>query len=132
MFTNSAEMVAATGTAPTTTSNEAAVYRLYEAFFLRFPDPSGYAYWVGQRNAGLPLTSIASAFATSNEFVGTYGSLSNDQMVALVYANVLARSPDGSGTAYWQGRLAGGLDRGALMVGFSESPEFIVATGTLP
>ncbi len=106
--------------------------RLYQAYFRRAPDSSGFGFWQGQRAAGAPIESVSTNFAASAEFVNTYGSLSNANFVSLVYANVLARTPDSGGSSYWQGRLAQGLDRGALMVGFSESPEFIIASGTLP
>lgn len=131
-FSESAEMINSTGTVAPTTSAQAQVYRLYVAFFLRYPDPAGYAYWSGVRASGGSLQSIAAAFAGSAEFIQTYGSLPDSSFVNLVYANVLARSPDSSGANYWQSQLGAGVNRGAMMVGFSESPEFIVATGTVP
>lgn len=131
-FSDSAELIAATGTAPPTTVSQAEIYRLYVAFFLRFPDEAGYRYWEQVRSGGASLESIAAAFAGSDEFVQNYGPLPDDRFVELVYGNVLARSPDPAGTAYWQDQLAAGLGRGPLMVGFSESAEFVVATGTLP
>jgi hypothetical protein len=130
-FSESTEFVVRTGTVAPTTAAEAEVYRLYVAFFLRTPDVAGNAYWVSVRNGGTPLPSIAGSFATSGEFVGTYGSLTNGRFVELVYSNVLGRTADPAGSAYWQGQLAGGLDRGKMMVGFSESAEFILATGSL-
>ena len=131
-FSESAEMINSTGTVAPTSSAQAQVYRLYVAFFLRYPDAAGYQYWSGVRAGGASLQSIAAAFASSAEFVQTYGSLPDSSFVNLVYANVLARSPDSSGANYWQSQLGSGVNRGAMMVGFSESPEFIVATGTVP
>jgi Domain of unknown function (DUF4214) len=131
-FSESAELVATTGTVAPTSAAEAAVYRLYLAFFLRFPDQAGHQYWVGVRNGGASLESIAAAFATSAEFVQTYGSLVEASFVNLVYANVLARIPDTTGASYWQSQLNTGVNRGSMMVGFSESPEFVIATGTVP
>lgn len=131
-FSESAEFIAKTGSVAPRSTVEDEVYRLYVAFFRRFPDPAGFDYWVGVRNGGSSLESIAASFAGSTEFVQTYGSLPDDRFVELVYNNVLGRVPDGAGAAYWQGQLAAGLDRGAMMVGFSESAEFVVSTGTLP
>ena len=131
-FSESSEMIARTGTVGPTTVVEAEIYRLYVAFFLRFPDPAGFQYWVGVRQSGRTLESIAADFAGSPEFVSTYGSLPDYRFVELAYANVLARTPDVAGAVYWEGRLAAGVSRGAVMVGFSESPEFILATGSLP
>ena len=131
-FSESAEMINATGTVAPTSSAQAQVYRLYVAFFLRYPDAAGFQYWSGVRASGASLQTIASAFAGSAEFIQTYGSLPDASFVNLVYANVLARTPDSSGTSYWQSQLGAGVNRGAMMVGFSESPEFIAATGTVP
>lgn len=131
-FAESAEYVSRTQTVPAGDSVDAKVTRLYRAFFLRNPDAEGLAYWSGQVRAGVPLASVAGAFAGSTEFQNRYGSLGNAQFVNLVYTNVLGRSPDGGGAAYWTGLLNAGMDRGSVMVGFSESKEFIRSTGTIP
>ena len=53
--------------------------------------------------------------------------------VDLVYRNVLARPPDPAGRAHWAGGLdSGRLTRGGVMIGFSESAEFVRKTGTTP
>ena len=131
-FADSGEYISRTQTTAPTTSAEAQVTRLYQAFFLRPPDADGLTYWSGQVNAGVSLQNVASAFVTSDEFVAEYGSLSDTQFVTLVYTNVLNRDPDADGLAFWLGQLAAGVDRGAVMVGFSESAEFILSTGTVP
>jgi hypothetical protein len=131
-FAESAEYVARTGTVPATDPVEARIVRLYRAFFLRLPDQAGLGYWVGQARAGVPLESIAGSFAQSVEFRNRYGAVSNAQFVGLVYGNVLGRAADPGGASYWTGLLDGGMARGQVMVGFSESPEFVRATGTIP
>ena len=78
------------------------------------------------------VAPTAASFAASAEFRDRYGSLDDTAFVRLVYANVLGREPDGGGLAYWSGLLAAGVDRGTVMVGFSESAEFVRATGTIP
>lgn len=70
------------------------ISRLYQAYFRRNPDASGFYFWQGQRAAGLDLGSVSSSFAGSTEFVNTYGSVANDSFVDLVYANVLGRVAD--------------------------------------
>jgi len=50
----------------------------------------------------------------------------------LIYANVLTRTPDDAGFAFWLDRLQQGTSRGGVMLAFSESPEFVVRTGTTP
>jgi hypothetical protein len=105
-------------------SRRAPVTRLYWAFFLRAPDAAGLDYWVAQNKAGKGLHTIAGQFALSGEFKATYGSLSNQAFVTLVYQNVLERDPAPNEVAYWSQQLAtGAKTRGSVMVGFSESAE---------
>ncbi len=106
------------------------VTRLYSAFFGRAPDAGGLDHWVRQRAEGTTLVSVADHFAASAEFRDTYGSLDNGAFVDRVYQNVLGRSPDAGGREHWVAALSSGLSRGALMVGFSESPEFVEETET--
>lgn len=131
-FAESAEYVARTQTVAATDSAEAKITRLYRAFFLRDPDAEGLAYWAGQLRLGAPLETIAGEFARSGEFVARYGALDNASFVNLLYSNVLGRSPDAGGAAHWRSVLDGGTPRGTVMVGFSESSEFIRSTGTVP
>lgn len=102
----------------------APLVRLYFAFFDRPPDYDGLAYWIEQVHRGTTLQQVAQQFALSAEFRSTYGSLGDRAYVDLVYGNVLGRPADASGRAYWAGQLAGALDRGELMVGFSDSTEY--------
>ena len=104
------------------------IIRLYTAYFKRLPDYEGLMYWYGNMypmngGQGSNLVHVSDAFANSKEFVITYGALDNSAFVTRVYQNVLGRSPEPGGYAYWVGRLADGMPRGELMVGFSESAE---------
>ena len=103
------------------------VVRLYFAYFLRIPDYGGLTFWMGYFRAGHSLVEISDAFAQSPEFTSRYGALTNDQFVDLVYQNVLDRPADASGKAFWLGQLNGGMSRGTMMTGFSESAEFKAA-----
>ncbi|MBK5224287.1 MAG: DUF4214 domain-containing protein [Acidimicrobiia bacterium] len=116
--------------APVVSTSEATaqVRRLYLAFFERQPDASGSGHWVGQLINGLPLGAVSQEFVKSQEFRSTYGSLSNDQFVSVVYRNVLDRGADADGHAYWTDKLNRGMSRGGVMVNFSESAEFIATT----
>lgn len=101
------------------------VARLYFAFFQRIPDYGGLSYWIGRFRSGETLDAIANYFAASPEFAQTYGALDNTQFVTRVYLNVLGRTPDAGGLAYWTGELASGArSRGQVVTGFSESPEY--------
>jgi hypothetical protein len=104
------------------------VVRLYRAYFLRTPDVGGMKYWIGQSRSGRSLQSISEFFSRSTEFQNRYGALSNAAFVDLVYQNVLGRGGDQGGVSYWNGQLdSGARDRGSVMVGFSESPEYVAA-----
>ena len=106
------------------------VNRLYSAFFLRPPDPGGLAFWTDRRSNGWTVSRMADNFVASPEFVDRYGTLTNTEFVDLIYRNLFDRSPDAGGGAFWRGRLDAGMTRGAVMVEFSESPEYIDETGT--
>jgi hypothetical protein len=58
--------------------------------------------------------------------VSTYGSLDNGQFVSLLYQNVLGRTADAGGLAFWTGQLNNAaMTRGQVMLSFSESAEFV-------
>lgn len=100
------------------------IYRLYRAYFLREPDKAGYDYWYGVYRNGYPLDKISNDFARSAEFQSRYGSLDNAQFLERVYQNVLGRSPDPQGYAYWTDQMNRGMLRGFVMIYFSDSEEF--------
>lgn len=115
-----------------TTAQRHSVQRLYLAYFGRQPERGGHNYWAAEYGSGRrSLQSISQFFALSDEFRTRYGSLSNTQFVRLVYRNVLGRSADPSGEAFWVAKLNRGASRGSVMVGFSESLEFQRKTNTV-
>lgn len=130
-FSDSAEFKNQTGViaAPTTGADPRSVERLYAAYFDREADAGGLAFWESTWDRTGDLGSISESFAQSDEFQETYGALSNDAFVQLVYRNVLGRTPDADGQAHWQGQLrAGSLSRGQVMLSFSDSAEFKLTT----
>jgi len=103
----------------------APIVRLYFAYFLRIPDYAGLMFWINAYNSGWSLGGISDFFASSPEFVATYGSLTNEQFVTLVYQNVLGRAPEPGGYAFWVDELnSGRRTRGRVMLEFSESTEY--------
>lgn len=107
----------------------AAVTRLYRAFFGREPDLPGLDYWVDQMRRGRSLAVVADLFARSPEFQRRFGSPSHPEYVRLAYRNVYGREPDEPTVAYWHWQLAAGqATRGDVMVAFSESEEHRAAT----
>ncbi len=107
---------------------QAPLYRLYKSVFLREPDQVGLDYWTDVADGGYPLMSIAGLFADSPEFTQRYSTLDDDAFLTLLYRNTLGRSPDPRGFAYWQAQMASGIDRGRVVIAFSEGEEFIART----
>lgn len=107
------------------------ITRLYRAYFLRQPDAIGFHYWTNvYKNGEDGLEDISEYFFRSSEFQSRYGQTDNDDYVELVYRNVLRRAPDPRGRRHWIQSLEQGYSRGALMVAFSESEEFVRRTNT--
>ena len=102
------------------------VARLYEAGFNRSFDAQGLNFWIDQREAGVSLASMAIQFLDSREFTQRFGdehSMSNATFVNVIYSNVLGRSADASGLAYWTGAMSGGMTKEQVLVQFSDSAE---------
>jgi hypothetical protein len=105
------------------------VYRLYQATLDRAPDVAGHADWAGRIGTGdTPLSGAAAGFVGSREFQNVYGALDNAAFVELLYQNVLGRPSDPGGRQTWLDALAGGASRADVVLGFSESREFVNAT----
>lgn len=108
------------------------VYRLYWAYFLRDPESSGWSYWLATyRLRETDLETLSWSFSASEEFRIRYGALSNREFVELIYWNVLGRAPDPVGWTHWTTALDQGYGRGAVMLAFSESEEFVLKTETV-
>ena len=102
--------------------------RLYDAAFDRDADGKGLGYWLGvSKDAG--LDDIANSFIASAEFSGQNSNLENEAFVELMYSNALERQSDSAGKEFWLNHLDNGVDRGTVMVGFSESDESIMLFG---
>lgn len=108
------------------TTVDAQLVRMYYAYFKRAPDQGGFEYWSDRiTRLRARLDAVSQFFATSPEFIDTYGALDNGGFVDLVYQNVLGRAPDAGGRAFWVDQLNRRLrNRGAVMTGFAESTEF--------
>lgn len=100
--------------------------RLYDAAFDREADGAGLGYWLGENE---DLQAMANHFIGSDEFAGKYNNLQDDVFVELMYANVLERDASAAEQQYWVDELSQGVDRGAVMVGFTESQESLMLFG---
>lgn len=104
--------------------NAGQVFRLYQAAFGRQPDVAGIGFWIDANDRKLVnMDQTAQAFVSSAEFSSKYGNLSDADFVNQLYLNVLHRSPDAGGLAFWVGSFAKKVTRAQVLVAFSESPE---------
>jgi hypothetical protein len=83
-------------------------YMLYKAAFNRTPDAGGLGYWINQMDKGMSYSDVAKNFVTSAEFQTAFGGSnpSVNTLVTKLYNNVLARTPDAGGLAFWQNKLS--------------------------
>lgn len=100
-------------------------YRLYQAAFDRAPDATGLGFWIKALDSGMTLDQVANGFASSHEFSNLYGSSTTDsQFVDALYQNVLHRSGDTAGEAFWVTAIEQhGEARESVLSNFSESGE---------
>lgn len=100
-------------------------YRIYQAAFDRTPDAGGLGFWISVMDKGYALVDVADAFIKSAEFAVLYGAQpSNADMLTRLYQNVLHRTPDAGGYAFWLDVLdRHAVSRAQVLAEFSESPE---------
>jgi len=106
------------------------IARLYQAAFHRTPDVAGLNYWVSERENGLSLEMISTAFLQSEEFKSYYGSAPTDsEYVNALYENTLGRAADAAGYDYWLNEIDNDvINREQMLVSFSDSAENIERT----
>ncbi len=108
------------------TGRSGQLVRLYAAVFKRLPDSGGYDYWM---SGGLGTGEMADLFTDSDEFRLRYGQLNDEAFIDRIYLNVLNRTADAGGRTYWLDVLET-KSRRDVVLGFSESTEFMTRTGT--
>jgi len=107
-------------------TDDAKMFRLYNAAFKRLPDADGLKYWIGKYTSGEnDDRAVAQSFLISDEFKERYGTnVSNESYVETLYVNILGREYDQDGYNYWLENLNSGLEtRYELLLGFAESAE---------
>lgn len=113
-------------------------FRLYQAALGRVPDLAGLGYWISVFDAGNSAYDVATGFIDSAEFKTLYGAeTTNAEYIDALYLNVLERTPDADGYAYWEAVLQGlpwnGVDYGQttrqqMLIDFAQSPENVEQT----
>jgi hypothetical protein len=100
-------------------------YMLYKAAFNRTPDVGGLGYWISKMDTGMSYSDVAKNFVTSAEFKTAFGGSnpSVNTLVTKLYNNVLNRTPDAGGLAFWQDKLNTGWSTADVLGFFSTSGE---------
>ncbi len=99
--------------------------RLYARILDRFPDEPSRTYWMGQLEAGVRVSTVASFLYGSPELYADAGGTAADY-VTFLYRDILGREPDAPGAAYWTARIEAGGNRTRLARDWLLTPE---ATG---
>jgi Ca2+-binding RTX toxin-like protein len=92
---------------------------LYVAMFGRAPDAGGLEYWSNELSSGkVPnLQGIAQLMYETGDARAYYPvGADNGTVISSFYQNVLGRTPDAEGLAYWVNELSSGRSFGSLVV----------------
>ena len=108
-----------------------ALVRLYTGVLGREPDGEGFGYWLEALASGHSLTSTASDFFASSEFLDNQTGSTAEVLIDSLYEQVLGRAPDAEGALYWQTQLQKeAFGEGDLVLAFTNSDEYINSTQT--
>jgi streptogramin lyase len=97
------------------------VDQFYTTYLHRGADPAGRTFWTNALQGGLSETAVANAFLTSDEYL--QGHRDPTAYLTGLYADVLGRSADAAGLAFWQQTAQGGMSGAALAEAFLDSRE---------
>ena len=97
---------------------------IYAQYLHRTPDASGLAFWLAKMANGWTVAQIESGFLGSDEFYAASGSTPAGLMVQL-YGAVLNRSATQSEVAWWVDKMATGMSRQQVALGFLLSTEHL-------
>ena len=89
-------------------TNEDKVQEAYIAYYGRPADPGGLTHWVGQLDTGITFDVMLQAFGTSVEATTLFGNKTNEDTVKTLFQQILGRTPDSGGLAFYAGKLEDG------------------------
>lgn len=82
------------------------VSQLYVALFGRAPDAEGLGFWVQKLDGGMSLNDMANTMYATTPARAYYPEfLTNQEIIASFYLNVLGRPADAEGLAFWTAKL---------------------------
>jgi hypothetical protein len=88
----------------------------------REPEAGAVDHWLEATQPGLTDEQVTAALLSSEEYSARHGG-TQDAWVAAVYGDVLGRTPDAAGLAFWVGRLQHGATRQDVVQSILDSPE---------
>lgn len=106
-------------------------YRLYRGVLGRDGEPEGLGFVMNRLDQGESLKIVASGYLNSPEFQAKYGHTTQSDFINLLYNNILGRDADSNGVSFINGWMASGATREDVVLGFTESPEYIAQCITL-
>lgn len=94
---------------------------LYVDLLQREADQGGIDFWTGRLGADMSTHDVATAFATSDEWLGV--------VVDDLYNDILGRNPDPGGRAFWISQLQAGVPAPQVVASFFASEEYFQSVG---
>ncbi len=95
---------------------------MYRDVLGRAPDASGKAFWLGELRGGLRTQDLGALFYGSAEYVADSGT--TRAYIRRLYRELLGRSADNGGLAFWAEQLdSGRMSAPEVTLGFYQSPE---------
>ena len=91
------------------------IIELYTATFNRAADAAGVAYWETQTQ--LSQTEMANSMVISAEAAALYpDTMTDEEYVTAIYANLFGRAPEADGLTYWTDNLTNGMPREDMII----------------
>lgn len=110
------------------TGHQSELWRLYNGILGSLPDWNGYASWLSQLNNGSQTAgSIAAAMLGMSQFQ----SMTDAQLITMLYQNALGHGPDAAALAQWQTSISNGMSRANVALGIIDSAEGISHTQSI-
>ncbi len=94
---------------------------LYSDLLQRNADQGGIDYWTGRLGSDMSTHDVATAFATSDEWLGV--------VIDGLYEDILGRGPDAGGRAFWISQLQAGVPAPQVVSSFFASDEYFASVG---
>jgi hypothetical protein len=99
------------------------VEAMYQQLLGRAADDAALSFWTQKLSASGDESELAAGIAASDEYFARAGG-DNSRFVAALYHDLLGRTGEATGLAFWQGLLGRNESRASVAKGFAGSHEF--------